>query len=122
MPDIKTPDSLTELPLAIVKNMVTLATSGFGVVVALAWNEVIQKAVAEYIDPYLGKNSGMISMLIYAVVMTFLAVLVTMQLSALERRLQSLNDKVLKKNEPCDEDKKTLSTPKSKRPEGKKIA
>ncbi|HYD34915.1 MAG TPA: DUF5654 family protein [Vitreimonas sp.] len=98
MPDIKTPASLKEMPLSIVNNMVTLATSGFGVVVALAWNEVIQKAVAEYIDPYLGKNSGMISLLIYAIAMTVLAVLITTQLSAVQRKLEALNEKVLKKN------------------------
>lgn len=89
------PESIKELPVAIVKNMITLATSGFGVVVALAWNEVIQNAVKQYIDPYLGKNSGMVSLLIYAVVMTLLAVLVTMQLSGLERKLEMLNQRVL---------------------------
>lgn len=102
MANIKAPESLSEMPLALVKNMVSLATSGFGVVVALAWNSVIQKAVATYIDPYLGKNSGMVSMLIYAIIMTLLAVLVTMQLSALEKQLTLLNEKVMRKQKKLD--------------------
>ena len=100
MSNIKSPESLKEFPLAIVKNMVALSTSGFGVVVALAWNEVIQKAVVEYIDPYLGKNSGMVSLLIYAVMMTLLAVIVTMQLSGLERKLEVLNERLRKTPAP----------------------
>ncbi len=45
MPDIKPPDSLSEFPAALIKNMVVLATSGFGVVVALAWNEFIKTTI-----------------------------------------------------------------------------
>ncbi len=93
MPDIKTPEKITELPLAVVKNMIVLATSGFGVVVALAWNELIKAVVEQYIDPILGKNSGVVSLLIYAVAMTMLAVFVTMQLGSLEKRLENLRGK-----------------------------
>jgi hypothetical protein len=88
MPDIKPPDRIQEFPLAVLKNMVTLTTSGFGVVVALAWNQVIQDVVKKYIDPYLGKDGGMLSLLIYAIFMTILAVLVTMQLSAVQKRVE----------------------------------
>lgn len=88
MPDLKTPDRIQEFPLAVITNMVTLATSGFGLVVALAWNQVIQDVVKRYIDPYLGKDGGMISLLIYAVLMTILAVMVTMQLSAIQKRVE----------------------------------
>ena len=93
MPDIKPPEKITELPLAVIKNMIVLATSGFGVVVALAWNELIKAVVAQYIDPLLGKNSGVVSLLIYSIVMTLLAVFITMQLSSIERRLENLRGK-----------------------------
>lgn len=93
MPDIKPPEKITELPLAVIKNMIILATSGFGVVVALAWNELIKAVVTQYIDPILGKNSGVISLLIYAIAMTLLAVFITMQLSSIERRLENLRGK-----------------------------
>jgi uncharacterized membrane protein (DUF106 family) len=94
MAKIETPESLQDLPLAIVRNMITLATSGFGVVVALAWNEAIKGAVKEFISPYLGEGGGIISLAIYALIMTILAVVVTMQLSQVERRLTQLNEMV----------------------------
>lgn len=90
MASINPPQSLREMPLAIVKNMVLLATSGFGVVVALAWNEAIKGAVETYIDPILGRNSGVISLFIYALIMTLLAVLVTMQLARLQKTLEEI--------------------------------
>lgn len=98
MANIEAPDNIQDLPLAIVKNMITLATSGFGVVVALAWNEAIKGAVNEFISPYLGEGSGVISLAIYALVMTILAVIVTMQLSQIEKRLTDIN-KAMKKQE-----------------------
>lgn len=87
MAEIKSPEKISELPMALIKNMITLATSGFGVVVALAWNDAIKQFVTDFIDPYLGKNSGIISMFIYASVVTFLAVVVTMQLTNIEKRI-----------------------------------
>ena len=84
------------MPLAILTNMVTLATSGFGVVVALAWNEAIKQTVATYIDPLLGETSGVISLFIYAIIMTLLAVLVTMQLAQLQKRAEVFGDKIKK--------------------------
>lgn len=101
MSAVKAPESIKEFPLALIKNMTTLATSGFGVVVALAWNEAIKATVTEYIDPYLGKSSGVVSLFIYATIMTFLAVVVTMQLSAVQRTLEDLQERFLikKKND-----------------------
>ena len=58
-----------------------LVTSGFGLVSALAWNELIKEVVEVYIKPYFGKNSGLISLAIYAMVVTALAVFITYQLS-----------------------------------------
>jgi len=97
MAKIKTPETIEGLPLAVIKNMITLATSGFGVVVALAWNEFIKTAVRDFIDPYLGKGSGLISLFIYAIVMTLLAIFVTMQLASLEKNFEKLTEAVTKK-------------------------
>ena len=91
MSKIETPENPKDLPVAVIKNMISLATSGFGLVVALAWNEVIKKTVEEYIDPWLGKSGGIISMLIYAIVITLLAVIVTMQLSRLQKKMEKIN-------------------------------
>lgn len=95
MADIKTPQSIKELPLAILQNMTALAASGFGVVVALAWNEVIRNFVTNFIDPYLGKNGSIVSLLIYASAVTILAVIVTMQLSTAQRKLEEIQEKVV---------------------------
>lgn len=91
MANIQAPDSIKEFPLAVIKNIITLATSGFGVVVALAWNEAIKASVTEYIEPYLGKGSGVISLFIYALVVTILAILVTMQLAQMQKKLEKKN-------------------------------
>ena len=66
-----------------------LVTSGFGLVAALAWNELIKELVKEYIKPLFGEFSGLISLLIYAIVITALAVLVTYQLSKLAEKSKS---------------------------------
>ena len=75
-----------KLHLEIVRKMTVLATSGFGLVAALAWNSVIQETVNTYIKPYIGTGSGLISLLIYAVLITVLAVVVTLNLSRLEQK------------------------------------
>lgn len=93
MSTIQAPQSVNEIPISILKNIISLSTSGFGVVVALAWNEVIKNAVETYIDPWLGKSSGVVSLFIYAVGITLLAVFITMQLALLEKRLETLGTK-----------------------------
>lgn len=72
----------------IVKQMVTLATSGFGLVAALAWNNVIQEFVETAIKPHLPSGSGLLSLLFYALFITTLAVTVTYQLTRLVENLE----------------------------------
>ncbi|MBI2405463.1 hypothetical protein HYV21_00195 [Candidatus Microgenomates bacterium] len=69
------------MPREILKQMLTLATSGFGFVAALAWNEFIQETIDTYIKPLVGGGSTVLSKLIYAVIVTLLAVTITYQLS-----------------------------------------
>ena len=68
------------------ERLLKLVTSGFGLVSALAWNELIKEIVKVYIKPFFGESSGLISLLIYAVLVTFLAVLVTYNLSRLSEK------------------------------------
>ena len=70
----------------VLKQMLTLATSGLGLVAALAWNELIKEAVTQYIKPIAGGASGIISLLIYALTVTILAVAVTYNLTKLVRK------------------------------------
>lgn len=78
------------LQIQIVKQLITLATSGFGVVAALAWNSVIQEVVSDYIKPYLPQGSGLISLLIYAVIITVIGVVITYQLTSILKKLEDI--------------------------------
>ena len=80
-----TPESL---PKTVIKQMLSLATSAFGLIAALAWNELIKNFIDTYLKPLVGSGSILISQLIYALLVTFLAVLITLQLSKLEQKLK----------------------------------
>ncbi len=73
--------------IELITQLVTLSTAGFGFVAALAWNEAIKQFVKDYISSYI-PGSGLISLFIYALLVTALAVLVTYQLSRLASRFQ----------------------------------
>ncbi|MCL6096192.1 MAG: DUF5654 family protein [Patescibacteria group bacterium] len=76
-----------KLHIELVKQMLTLATSGFGLVAALAWNSLIQEFVNSYVKKLLPQNAGIVSLLIYALIVTVLAVFVTYQLSKLSEKI-----------------------------------
>lgn len=85
-----------QLHIELIRQMVNLSTSGFGLVAALAWNSVIQELVNTYIKKWLPGGGGIISLLIYAVVVTAVAVLVTYNLSITLRHLQELRSNLKK--------------------------
>lgn len=89
----------TTLHIQLVQQMVNLSTSGFGLVAALAWNSVIQEFVNTYIKKWLPSGGGIISLLLYAVVVTIIAVLVTYNLSKTLKRLRSLHEGSQKKKD-----------------------
>lgn len=78
-----------QIHIEAVRQMLTLATSGFGLVAALAWNNVIQSFVNDYVKQWLPQSSGLISLLLYAMIVTFLAVFVTLQLSRILERMEN---------------------------------
>lgn len=77
-----------KLTIAVLKQVLTLATSGFGLVAALAWNSAIQELVTTYIKPYVSQGSGLISLIIYALFITVIAVIVTVNLSKIIEKLE----------------------------------
>lgn len=79
-----------KLHVEVVRQMLTLATSGFGLVAALAWNSLIQEFVNTYVKKLFPDSGGIISLTIYAVVITVIAVIVTIQLSRFLKRLENL--------------------------------
>ena len=77
------------LHLEVIKQMLSLTTAGFGLVAALAWNQVVTEFVDTQVKPYLPQGSGLISLIIYAIIVTVLAVVITLELSRIQSRLES---------------------------------
>ena len=73
----------------LISQMLTLATAGFGLVAALAWNNLIQEFVGTYVKRWLPADGKLISLLIYAAIVTLLAVTVTYQLSKLKEKIEN---------------------------------
>ena len=69
----------------LLTQLVTLSTSAFGLAAALAWNDTIQQTVKEFIEPRI-PGSGILSRVIYAVLVTILGVIITFELSRLATR------------------------------------
>lgn len=67
---------MKKLRSEFLKTMAQLATAGFGLVAALAWNDAIQNFISHFIK----SGSGFISKLIYAILVTIMAVWVTFYL------------------------------------------
>lgn len=84
----KTKEKAKAAQLAVLKQMVTLSSNAFGLIAALAWNNVILEFVNTYVKKYLTYGSGMISLLVYAVLITVLAVTITVQLSNVVQKLE----------------------------------
>ena len=66
------------------KTVSTMLTSAFGLVAALAWNDLIKKMIERYVSA----GSGIISQLIYAVIVTTILVLVTIELGRVADRFK----------------------------------
>jgi len=81
-------DTKKKLTIEIVKQLITLSTAGFGVVAALAWNSVIEELVSTWIKPYFPAQYGIISRIVYAIIMTAIAVTVTYQLTKFIDKLE----------------------------------
>jgi len=81
--------NLKKYQIAVINQMLKLATTGFGLVAALAWNELIKTFINDYIKTKISVGSGIISLLIYAVIITSLAVSITLQLSKLAERVKN---------------------------------
>lgn len=78
----------TRFHLEVARQMVALSTAGFGLVAALAWNNLIQFIVNTYIKKWLPAGGQIISMAIYAIIVTILAVIITLQLSKVVKKLE----------------------------------
>ncbi len=71
-----------ELRAESVKTFSTLFASAFGLVAALAWNEAVKDAINRYVT----SGQGLKSKLLYAVIVTAFAVLVSYQMGKLSAK------------------------------------
>jgi len=74
----KTEQEKKDLKIEILEKVSTLATAGFGLVAALAWNNAIQ-AIFSRVFPKPGDNIAALT--VYALVITIIIVVITVQLS-----------------------------------------
>ena len=94
MPQTEEKKKQRRLHVAILKQMVTLSTSGFGLVAALAWNNLIQDVINNYVKPYLKQGSSTVSLLLYAIFVTILAVTVTYNLTKIAEKVEELDNRI----------------------------
>lgn len=67
------------------KTISTMLTTAFGLVAALAWNEMVKKFISEYITP----GEGVKSQFIYAIFVTSIAVLVAVWLGGMAKKFDN---------------------------------
>lgn len=78
---------ITKLSRHIATQTLTMVVSSLGLVAALAWNEAIKEYVNVNIKPFFSRGSGVISLFIYAIVITVITVLATLQLNKITERV-----------------------------------
>ena len=79
-------------------------TGAFSLLAALAWNETVKA----FINTYIPKGSDLISLLIYAIIVTIIAVVVSVYLNKLADKMIKREEKLAKKLEDLkkEQDKK----------------
>jgi len=70
--------------------MIGLATVAFGLIAAGAWNKFITDLIALFLKP----GSGVIAELIYAVIITIIAIVVVQGLAKLAQKEEQLRSKL----------------------------
>lgn len=81
----QTKENLKETNRQIIIQTSGLISSAFVLVAALAWNDMIK----EIISTYLAAGSGFASRLIYTLIVTVIAVVVTLRLNKLNEKLKN---------------------------------
>ncbi len=66
-------DSVVDVKNQVLTTITTLITTAFGLIAALAWNDAIKAMILAFLPP----QSGITGLLIYAVIITIIAVIAT---------------------------------------------
>jgi len=85
-------DEVKKLQSEILDKIATLLTSAFGFVAALAWNGAIQAIFKQIF----GTPDAIVPMLTYAILVTIIAVVVTIYISRLAEKFKRKEDKAEK--------------------------
>lgn len=72
-------DQAKEMKSQVGETIATLVTTAFGLIAALAWNEAIKAIIVEFV----GKGNGITGLLIYAIIITIIAVIATILIARL---------------------------------------
>lgn len=91
----KVPAPFRKLGREYFKTVTTMLASAFGLVAALAWNDLVKRAIDLYVAP----GSDVISQLIYAVIVTTMVVIFTVWAG----RIASAFEKEESANNPKEE-------------------
>lgn len=67
-------ENVNNVKSEVMKTIATLITTAFGLIAALAWNEAIKAIIAQFFQA----GSGVTGLLIYAVLITIIAVIATL--------------------------------------------
>ena len=67
----------------VIKTIITLVTTAFGLVAGLAWNDAIQKLI----ESVMGAGDALTGLFIYAIVVTIIAVVVTIILARIAGKM-----------------------------------
>ena len=74
---------MTEVGQTVIKTIITLVTTAFGLVAGLAWNDAIQKLI----ESVMGPGDAMTGLFTYAIIVTILAVVVTILLARVAAKM-----------------------------------
>jgi len=71
--------------MKIVSESLTMMGTAFGLVAALAWNEAIKTMIDEFIP----KGKGVLSLFLYAILVTFVVIIITSRINRIRERFDS---------------------------------
>ncbi len=74
---------MTEVGGEVLKTIITLLTTAFGLVAALAWNTAIEKLIAHFFTA----GNALVGLFTYAIIVTIIAVVVTIFLGRLAGKM-----------------------------------
>ena len=89
-----------QFKIQLLETTAALITAAFGLVAALAWNEAIKAIIAEF----LGDDGTLVGLVVYAIIVTIIAVIATLLIARALGKLKALaakedEEKAAKKEE-----------------------